>query len=165
MPVPPALPMPPAPEDVVVLAPPDPTVVVVTVVPTVDVELEPMVTLDVVDEPVVMPPVEVVEAAVVLDDVLEPAVERPPSSSPGRTPSIMRPPHSKDAASVARMSGLPKALFFILFTLRALLMGCKDGAKAPSFSPAVPIPCPAGSVPRTPCFVLPKARGRAWKSI
>jgi hypothetical protein len=109
---------------VVVLAPPDPTVVVVTVVPTVDVEPEPIVTLDVVDEPLVMFPVEVVEAAVVPDEVLEPAVERPPSS-PGRTPSIMRPPHSKDAAKANKTSGLPKALLFIPFTLRALPMGCK----------------------------------------
>src|SRR5260221_1854357 len=108
----PALPVPPAPEVVVVLAPPDPTVVVVTVVPTVDVEPDPIVTLDVVDEPVVMSPVEVVEAAVVLDEVLEPAVERPPSA-PGRTPSIMRPPHSNDAANATKTSGLPKPLSLI----------------------------------------------------
>src|SRR5437868_4560232 len=131
MPVAPALPMPPAPEDVVVLAPPDPTVVVVTVVAIVD-EPEPMVTLDVVEEPVVMSPVEVVEAVVVLDEVLEPAVERPPSA-PGRTPSIMRPPHSNDAANATKTSGLPKPLSLIRSVWGCRLMHARTAQRPFSF--------------------------------
>ncbi len=117
----PALPVPPAPEVVVVLAPPDPTVVVVTVVPTVDVEPDPIVTLDVVDEPVVMSPVEVVEAAVVLDEVLEPAVERPPSAPAAALERCGQ----RDQDERAAEAFIPHSL-----SLRVSPHACKDGSTA-----------------------------------